>query len=381
MKKISSLNTNLEIFFEFSWGLKIKMSDEKEIQNYHFSRFLNFAGWIFATLLDPADMITLHQCKKLLHISPFIHKNVTMYLSENNAVNAIFLAINLATVAYQYVYASFFMLFISSFSGIKKLYKIILQNPILGIFFYLSFYFRLIGESDKEKFNEVAKFFSLNMHEDFIGAKFLGDSMDKIAIKLTGEQVHGYKSVTKHIIHKIFSEQILANMVEGLPLKIYNLIETTVRTSEPDLQKITHPAVYIDNRTIETQRDLDEFSEYVTKHRREIERQIKKKVKKRDRKLHLQQILEKKTPEGDVICLDPCKPRVETAMGCYCESDCGPTMFLSGQSWCYVDPAKCKKGRYLDKYMGNPYDRCDAKNVTAPKCFTGLGYKDCQIKK
>lgn len=353
-----------------------------EDQNYYFSRFLNFAGWIFSTVLDPNDMISLYDAKKLLKTSPFIYNNVTAYLSENNAVNAIFLAVNLAVVAYQYVYATWFMYLITSVSGIKKLYKVILQNPILGIFFYFSFYFRLVGETDKEKFNNVAKFFDLNIHEDFLGSKFIGESMDSIAVKLTGDKVHGYKLVTKNLVHKVFSEQIVAAMTEGIPLTISQVLAYTVRKEDAKIREIQNAAVYIDNRDIETQRDLDEFSEYVTKNKREIQKQVKEEIgnRKRARKLRLQQIVEKRTPEGDVICLDTCKPRIETAMGCYCEGDCGPTIFLAGSSWCYVDPNKCKKGKYLEKYMGNAYDRCNEKNVTTPKCFTGLKYKDCQIK-
>lgn len=353
-----------------------------EDQNYYFSRFLNFAGWIFSTTLDPSDMISLYQAKKLLNISPFIYNNVTAYLSENNAANAIFLAVNLATVAYQYVYASWFLYLTTSISGIKKLYKVILQNPLLGIFFYLSFYFRLIGETDKEKFNRVSEFFQLSIHDDFIGTKFISESMDKIAFKLTGEEFRGYKLVTKNLVQKVFSEQVIAAKIEGLPLKISDVLKYTIEKEGKTFKKLENAAVYIGKRTIETQRDFDEFSEYVTTNKREIEKQVKEEVgnKKQARKLRLQQIVEKTTPEGDVVCLDVCKPRVETAMGCYCEGDCGSTMFLAGSSWCYVDPAKCKKGKYLRKYMGKAYDRCDDKNVTTPKCFTGLRYKDCQIK-
>jgi hypothetical protein len=358
------------------------MADEKEDQNYYFSRFLNFAGWIFSLTLDPSDMISLYKAKKLLKISPFIHDNITAYLSENNAANAIFLAVNLAIVAYQYIYATWFLYLVTSVSGIKKLFKVIFQNPILGIFFYFSFYFRLIGETDKEKFNMVAKAFDLPMHEDFIGSQFLGESIDKIATTLSGEKVYGYKLVLKNLVHKVFSEQIIAAKIEGLPIKIEQVIEYTVRNEDRIIREIDNTPVYISSRTIETQRDLDEFQEYVTKNRREIEKQVKKEVgkKKQSRKLRLQQMVEKKTPEGDVICLDVCKPRIKTAMGCYCEGDCGSTLFIAGSSWCYVDPAKCKKSRYLEKYLGKTYDRCDEKNVSVPKCFTGLRYKDCQIK-
>jgi hypothetical protein len=357
------------------------MAEEKD-QNYQFSRFLNFAGWIFSLVLDPNDMISLYQAKKLLKISPFIYNNVTSYLSDNNAANAIFLAVNLAVVAYEYIYATWFLYLVTTVSGIKKLYRVIFQNPILGIFFYFSFYFRLLGETDKEKFDRVARAFDLPIHEDFLGSKFLGDSIDKISMLLSDSEIHGYKIVLKNLVRKVFSEQVVASKIEGLSIKIDQVLGYTVKNEDKIMREIQNAAVYINSRTIETQRDLDEFSEYVTVNRRDIEREIKEQIgkKKSHRKLRLQQMVEQKTPEGDVICLDVCKPRVETAMGCYCEGDCGTTMFIGGSSWCYVDPEKCKKGKYLEKYMGKTFDRCDGRNVTLPKCFTGLRYKDCQIK-
>ena len=355
-----------------------------EDQNYYFSRFLNFAGWIFSNTLDKSDMISLYGAKKLLKVSPFIYKNMTAYLSENNAANAIFLAINLAVVAYQYIYSSWFLYLITTFSGIKKLYKVILQNPILGIFFYFSFYFKLLGETDKEKFNKVALAFNLPIHEDFIGSTFLSQSMTNISEKLSGEDVTGYKKKKKKTAHKIISEQIVSAKIEGLPMTIGKLLHHVVTKENDTLQEIKNPAVYVDSRTIETQRDFDEFAEFVTTHKREIQKQIKKEVgskNKRAKKLRLQQIVEKKNPDGDVVCLDMCEPRLETAVGCYCEGECGPTIFLAGASWCYVDPNKCKRGKYLPKHLGKAWDRCDPTKVTTPKCFTGMHYSDCQVKR
>jgi hypothetical protein len=74
------------------------------------------------------------------------------------------------------------------------------------------------------------------------------------------------------------------------------------------------------------------------------------------------EIAQVKAPDGNVICLNKYENRVKTQMGCYC----------------WVDPEKCKKGKYLDIYKGYAYDKCDNKNVTK-KCFTCKTYTDCEI--
>ena len=358
-----------------------------EDQNKIFSKFLNMTDWIFSKALDPNDKLSLYGAKKLLKISPFVYDNVTAHFSEKNAVNALFIAVNLANVLYQYTYATWFMYLSTTVSGIKKLYKVILQNPILGIFFYFSFYFRMIGETDKQKFNKIAEFFNLPIHEDLTSKKFIGEFMNNISQKLTGEQVTGYTVETKKLIHKIFSENVITAITEGLPITIYNILEYLVKDKGNNkiIMDIKYAAVYIDKRTVETQRDLDEFSDFVTQNRDDIEKQIKKEIggrkgrKKRLANLRLQQVVERKTAEGDVMCLDDCKSRVKTRSGCYCEGDCGSTMFLGGKSWCYVDQNKCK-AKKLSKHFGRTYDFCDSKKISNPKCFTGFKYKDCIVK-
>lgn len=369
---------------------------EEKDQNYLFSRFLNVAGLLFSKTLDESDMITLYQAKKLLKASSFVYDNATKFLSENNAANAIFLAINLAMITYQYIYASWFLYLVTTISGVKKLYKMVLQNPILGIFFYISFYFRFLQESDKEKFNLIANAFDLPSYQDMAGQEVLMESMNRISLKLSGEtlaeygveirniisqvfseDIEKYKDVVTNITYKVFSENVVPSTIEKFPEILENVLEYVMKQKQ--ITQIKNPAIYVKDRTIETQRDLDEFVDFMTKHRREIMKDVREKSRKnkKKRKLILQKVLQKKE-NGDVICLDVCKPRIKTAMGCYCEGDCGQTLFLGNSSWCYVDPDKCKKGRYLDKYLGKTYDKCNPKKVET-KCFTGLGYQNCKI--
>jgi hypothetical protein len=342
-------------------------------QNYLFSRFLNFAGWLFSIALDEKDALSLYGAKKLLRSSSIIHKSSTKYLSEDNASTAIFIAVNLANIAYQYIYATWFMYLTTSISGIKKLYKVILENPILGLFFYLSFYFRLLGETDINKFNLVASSFGLESHENFTGSKAISSSIHKIAKKLSGGNVSGYEKVVATLVHKIVSEKIIAKNVESLP----HFLSSAITKKSNVSKKIADSPIYVTKRNIETQRDLDEFQDYVIRNAKAIRREIKRSRsrKKSDRSKLIREKVEKRDENGNVICLDKCTERARTKSGCYCEGECGSV--LGGKSWCYVDPEKCKKGKYLRKYFGRSYDYCD-KERTRALCFTGYRYRSCK---
>jgi hypothetical protein len=357
--------------------------------NYKFSRFFEFAGWLFSKTLSPSDKISLHTTKKLLRASPFVYQSLTEFLSEDVAAKALFIAINLATVVYQYGFASWFMYLLTSMSGLRKLFSVVLQNPMLGVFFYLSFYFRLISETDSAKFNMMAEALHLPMHEDFVGSLFLTTLLTNVASLVSNESVSGYEGVVQKLIRKLISEQVLAPGVERLPSLLNSLL--TRAAQNPDLKlglsvgdKST--AVYVEERNEESQSDLEEFREFVSTNRKAIEERIrtKNKSKKRAGKLQLQKVLEKRDSEGQVICLDTCKKQTKTKVGCYCDGECGPTFLLGKESWCFVDPSKCKKAKYLPRYMGRTYDKCDVKNVGStlkPMCFTGFEYKECESRK
>jgi hypothetical protein len=345
-------------------------------QNTEFSYILNLSSWLFEQLLSPEDIVSLYQCKKILKSSKFIYTNITAYLSENNAASSIYISINLATVVYQWIYSSWFMYFSTSLSGMKKIYKFIFQNPLLGIFFYSSFYFKFLSETDKSKFNQIAQIFNLPLHEYFTSSKFLSEFIDNISLQLENTIIHGYKNVTKEILKRIIFE-IVSKSIQSLPKSLTKIIKTEEKT----IQTLSEAAVYISSRSVETQRDYDEFIDYISKNMKTIKTNVKKQVggkKKLKKKLLLQKIVQKQTTKRETICLDSCKDRPKTYMGCYCEGECGPTMF-SGENWCYVDPTKCKKGKYLPKYMGYSYDKCNP-DIKTLKCFNGIKYVDCKIK-
>ena len=347
-------------------------------QEYIWSQSINLSNWVFGMILDPDDMLTLYRAKKILKLSPFIEHAITTHVSINMGASLIFMTVNLANVAYKCLYATWFMNLLASVSGIKKLYKTVIQNPILGIFFYLSFYFRFLCDTDKVRFNAIANGLNIPVHG------YITENLEKtISEQLTGEDFIRYKPILKFLSSLMISQ--VANQVEKIPSKINigKMLEYIIQSEAVKFQEIKDPAVYIKPENIETQRDLDEFNDFVIKNKRAITNQVKSAVggkKKYRKKTALQKIVGKRSPSGETMCLDKCKERVKTVSSCFCEGDCGTTTFLGGTSWCYVDPDKCKHGKHLQKFMGKTYSQCTSKNVKQPTCFTGLKYEPCKIK-
>jgi len=345
-------------------------------QNILFSKFLKVSGVLFSKLLDRDDMLSLYGAKKIVRSTNIVHRNLTYYLSENNAANVIFISVNLGIIVYQYIYASWFMYMTTTISGLKKLLNLIFKNPISGIFFYLSFYFKMLSTSDKEKFDVIAKVLNLPKHSDMASVDFLNKLITNLSEKLLDHDLWGYKNVLKDLM--IMTSSIVTSMViENVPITVLKVLE---KVPVKQITKMSNKVFYISRNDVILQSELDEWMEYVLQNKEKIKNGIKVIRKKKNKmKLELKKIVEK-TKDGKVICLDECKSRTKTYMGCYCEGDCGSTFFIGGQSWCYVDPRKCKKGKYLPKYLGYAYDKCDKTNIDKPNCYTGYNYRKCQEK-
>jgi hypothetical protein len=312
----------------------------------------------------------------LLRSSDFVHANATANLSETSAAVMIYIAVNLATLLYQYAYASWFMYFLTSFSGLQKLYKVMFKNPLLGLFFFASFYFKMLeGTADETKFNAVARTFGLPLHAAFVGQTYLTSVVENVPNKVVGYDISGYRLIAKTVM-RIVAGIVISQQVEGIGVKLNNVLLATFQNT-PEVAYMSHAAVWLTNRDLISEAENEEWMEYVLENRKRIKKQLKVQGKKKKiLKMRLQQVVEKKDASGRVVCLDECKSRVKTFMGCYCEGDCGKTILIGNYNWCYVDPRKCKRGRYLPKHRGYAYDKCDP-SKRAMKCFSGLGYKDC----
>jgi hypothetical protein len=351
--------------------------DEK--QNGAFATVVNYASKIFSVFLSKDDMLSIYGAKKLLRSSRFVYDNTTAYLSEKNAAAFIFIAVNLAVLTYQYSFATWFMYFLTSVSGIKKLYKVIFKNPMLGLFFFGSFYFKVLeGTADETKFNAMAEMFGLPKHANFTGQTFMTSMVDNVPETVANYSISGYRNTIKGLL-KTVAGIVVSGQVEGLGLKMEQILFLSFK-NDPDIDDVSNAAVYISNRDIFTEADIQEYADFVDANIRKIKKDIKRKVgkNKRRRKLMLQRVVERRTKTGEIICLNECKRRIKTFMGCYCQGDCGKTFLIGKQSWCYVDPKKCKRGKQLPKYNGYAYDRCDAAKLTPPNCFTGTRWKECR---
>ena len=330
------------------------------------------------------DTFTLNFSKKILHSSAFIHKSLTAYMSESNAARMIQLSLNLGVIAWQWVFAptaTWFSYFMGSPSGLKKMYQCIFVNPIYGLLFYSSFYLKLIGStSDELQFDRIATVLNLPKHADMGVDSTLTKIIKNTPEVIIGHDISGYTQVTRDLLKKIAS----GIMAFGSQKSIEVILLESLQQTNPSISKISNPAVYISNRDRFDfdDTDIQDQLDFIEKEYSNIKKYVKKYTNpkhKQAKKRMFMQIAQVKAPDGHVMCLNNCDYRVKTRMGCYCEGDCGKTTFLGGKKWCWVDPAKCKKGKYLEKHRGYAYDMCDNKKLsTTKKCFTGRKYTDCK---
>lgn len=359
--------------------IDLKTQDRRALGYY------KYVNKIIGIVIAPEDIVTIYTAKKVLNATPFIHRSLTKYMNESNAARMIQLTMNLAVVAYQYIWqntSSWFMYYTTTPSGLKKMYQCIFTNPIYGLIFYSTFYLKLIGgTSDEQKFNAIAKALQLPKHADLGVSNIIDTLITSIPKSIIGKVPSGYRVPTKAML-----KSIVSNVISTVAQKTTNAVFiNALKQTNPQISQITQPAVYISDRDSFDFDDTDirEQLEFVEKNSKQIKKLVKKHMKntknKKLAKLQLKEIVEIKNPSGDIICLNDCKQRIKTSMECYCESDCGSSTVLGGRKWCWVDPAKCKRGKYLDKFGGYAFDYCDKKNLSKKsKCFTGVSYKDCR---
>ena len=92
--------------------------------------------------------------------------------------------------------------------------------------------------------------------------------------------------------------------------------------------------------------------------------------------MELNKRIEQQSGTGQKLCLNECKPRIKTKTGCFCDGNCGPSVY-GGANWCYVDKQSCKNGKSLPKTIFNSsYDFCDLNNEKTV-CYTGSKYRNC----
>jgi hypothetical protein len=355
-------------------------------QNRSANSFYKYINDIIPFVTAKEDTFTLNFSKRIVRSTPFIYKNLTLNMSELNAARMVQLVLNLSVIAWQWVFAptsTWFSYYLGSPSGLKKIYQCIFTNPIYGLLFFSSFYLKLIGgTSDEIEFDRIAKILKLPKHADVGTDAILTKIINNTPEVILGYNISGYSVATKELLKKIAS----GIMSAGSQASIEALLIESLKQSNPVISDISNPAVYISDRDRFDfdDTDIQDQLNFIEKQHTNIKKYIKKYINPKHKQLkkrRFMEIAQVKTPTGQIACLNKCENRVKTQMGCYCEGDCGRTTFLGGKKWCWVDPAKCKKGKYLEKHRGYAYDLCDNKNISkTKKCFTGREYTDCTTK-
>jgi hypothetical protein len=125
-------------------------------------------------------------------------------MNETNAVRMVQLSMNLAVIAWQWIFAptsTWFSYYMTSPSGLKKIYQCIFTNPLYGLLFYGTFYLKLIN--GEKKFDRVVKILGLPTHADMGINSALTKIIDYIPETIIGSEITSYKLVIKDLLKKL----------------------------------------------------------------------------------------------------------------------------------------------------------------------------------
>jgi hypothetical protein len=371
------------------------------------------------------DIPTLSTCVRILRGNPFIEANAKgQYLTEENAARLLQLTFIMATIVWQIKIANFSAYYLTTFSGLEKIFHAIFLNPIYGIFFLVFFNARALAETDTSVLAVVNKSLGLAPDTHVQGTRFREALVSSLLPQLTTTIPVGVKGF--YAISYLMDQAaqaapalLLDHVVVPVASKIseimktersINLVLATVDSDElQTIGRMKNAATYLP-RTVEIDYyDEESINRFLGRDEASIVSQIKSDGYRRktgaDRKKFEEELhsrMRARDASGNAICLDQCKDRVKTKKGCYCEGPCSTTTIVGldgkrfgGQPWCYVDPAKCKgskKGAPLSQTIrpsisGIPdwkpemslyksFDYCDPKN-TKRKCWDGYKYSKC----
>jgi hypothetical protein len=374
-----------------------------------------------------ADVPTISTCVRILKGNPFIEENAKgEYLTEENAARLLQLVFIMATLAWQSQVVNLSAYYLTTFSGLEKIFNAIFINPIYAIFFLAFLNARALVETDLSVLAVVNR--SLGIPEDTPArAKCFREALvSSLLPKLTTTNPVGIKgfyaiSVLMNLAIQEVPVTILDNVITPITnkimesMKVGRSIDLVLAAVESDdlqaIESLRNAATYLP-RTLEIDHyDEDSITRFLGRDEASIVSQIKSEGyrrktgadrKKFDDELHSR--LRSRDAGGDAICLDECKDRVKTKKGCYCESGCSTTTIVGldgkrfgGKSWCYVDPTKCKgskKGAPLSQTfrpsvsgipdwkpkmsLYKPFDYCDPEK-TKKRCWDGYKYSKCTV--
>lgn len=345
--------------------------------------FFELVENIASLLIQKEDMLSNYYADKILNCNKTFKRAMTAYLSPANARRMIQMCFCLGVIAVQWVIPltnSWTFYFLFSRSGLSLVMYYILQSPVLGSLFFLSFYQRLLGVRDIDTFNRIASFYGLPEYSygnslifsSSVVRRLISNVENKFMTKVSDPSMIGQYIKTGLSVGMVKGEEAFG----ALALRV-------ISKSPPELLKKEAVAVYHSKRDYLCfdSSEIDSYLEWVTSNKSELKKYAKSYSKtKKEYKKNLKALKSPKTKDGKSICLDACVTRAKTNMGCYCDGPCGKSSVLSSsKDWCRVDASKCKRGKGLPMYMGRPYDFCNKKRNSLV-CFNGNKYVGCKVE-
>jgi len=285
--------------------------------------FMNFVDNMVFKNTIPDDMISYSTCYKIIGNKYF--QNLTNSIGNKyTCINILYLTINTSIFLYEYTQATWFFLYFMTPSGFKIIKKLIYSNPIYILFFYLSFYIKVLTEPDIEKLNAVSNTLGLPTYEYASGVRDLVDLSYDTVTTLVNNICEKYEILIPKE-NTVFILTILKNISKNIiSSKVENIGDLLVLSSNKIKVKDIPKEKAIYKLDIDSEVEILLWSEEIYKNMRNYYKEIKKQFKtKRERKLALQKIVELKNEEGKVKCLEKCEKRIKTSNGCYCEGGCG----------------------------------------------------------
>jgi len=288
----------------------IDLSEQNRRARWYFS----YINSIISKTTAPEDTISLYTAKNVLKSTSFLHKGLTAFMNESNAARMVQITMNLAVLVWQWGFSltnTWFSYFLTSPSGLKKVYQCILVNPLYGLLFYGTFYIKLLGgTSDEKRFDQISKIIGLPKHADMAADATLTKIINYISENITGDQ--------EFTLYKTYIKIVISNITSSIAQQsLSKILVDSLQQSEPDISKISKPAVYISDRDMIDfdDSDIQDQLKFLKKEHNNIKKYIKKQVNPKNKELKkkmFMQIAQVKAPEGHLICLNKCAHRINT---------------------------------------------------------------------
>jgi hypothetical protein len=367
------------------------LSTASKIINHAVINSSKFVNNTATYLMDPADLVSVATAKRIMlggYFEPW--NRVFHFMTIEARARLLQATLNLASVTYQYWFASWTAYLFTTISGLRKIYSVLFKNPVYLIPFFLSFYFRVLGGSDLVNLERVEAVFggSQGTYAAFWSA-IKSQNKEKLTSLVFGTANYVLSKIGKWQMDESTAEKIaLALLTVGLDrvsAKLYSygtFVDSIEKVDTPFVgdsiiacYRIQRESINFDDTELDSFYRILQNKGFLISARRSTRKSLGK--GKRERNIHLDKILEKKI-DGKVQCLTRCSIKNKTVSGEVCESPCGRTHPFE-DPWCYVEGSSSKKA--VQEGLYKKWNKCHPDKFTqTPVCFTGSKYRPCEIE-